>query len=111
MFYSKQLSSGSEKGENDQEPFAWQAGSFAWLVERSGVRGVEGCKLSGSKQLGSRCLNLRNHNLITIDICGDRVWRNMKEYFFGVGVSNGRGQGSLACCSPWVAKSWKRIGN
>ena len=23
----------------------------------------------------------------------------------------GDGQGSLACCSPWVAKSWTRLSN
>ena len=22
---------------------------------------------------------------------------------------NGEGQGSLVCCSPWVAKSWTRL--
>ena len=34
--------------------------------------------------------------------------------FFGVGISKGWGQGSLACCSPWVAKletNWQVINN
>ena len=71
------------------------------------MRGVEGCKLSGSKQLGSRCLNLRNHNLITIDICGDRVWRNMKEYFLEWGLARGGGR------EAWHAAvhGLQRVGN
>ena len=87
---------------------------LGWRREVEWVRGVEGCKLIGWQQLWRRRLNLRNHNLITIDIWGDRVWRTMKEYFFGVGISKGWGQGSLACCSPWVAKletNWQVINN
>ena len=42
-------------------------------------------------------------------MAGWHHWLDGHEFEQAVGV--GDGHGSLACCSPWVAKSWTRLSN
>ena len=34
---------------------------------------------------------------------------NLMDYEFEQTLGDSEGQGSLVCCSPWVAKSWTRL--
>ena len=34
---------------------------------------------------------------------------NLMDYEFEQTLGDSKGQGSLVCCSPWVAKSWTRL--
>ena len=85
-------------GRTDVEaetPILWPPDAKSWLIWKDPDAGKDWRR--------------KEKGMTEDEMVGWHDWLNGHEFEWTLGV--GDGQGGLACCSPWVTKSWTQLSN
>ena len=82
-------------GRTEAEAVFWSSDTNRWLI--------------GKVPEAGRDWRQREKRASEGEMPGWHHWLSKHE--LGQTLGAGEGQGALACCSPWVTKSWTRLGN